>query len=77
LFEFIFFSHEINKPLSLSIEGFDMRGKTVGIIGTGKIGKCTCEILLGFGCKILAYDVIEDRELAQRESNLSSYYIHP
>jgi lactate dehydrogenase-like 2-hydroxyacid dehydrogenase len=45
-----------------------MCGKTVGIIGTGKIGKCTCEILFGFGCNILAHDVIEDRDLVQRKS---------
>ena len=37
-------------------EGFDMRGKTAGIIGTGKIGLCVIEILKGFGMKVLAYD---------------------
>jgi D-lactate dehydrogenase len=36
--------------------GFDMAGKTVGIIGTGKIGEATARILTGFGCQILAYD---------------------
>ena len=36
--------------------GFNMHGKTVGIIGTGKIGIATISILKGFGCKILAYD---------------------
>lgn len=36
--------------------GFDMRGKTVGIIGTGKIGTVVAEILKGFGCRLLAYD---------------------
>ncbi|MCW8996458.1 MAG: 2-hydroxyacid dehydrogenase [Psychromonas sp.] len=36
--------------------GFNMFGKTVGIIGTGKIGVATMTILKGFGCKILAYD---------------------
>ncbi len=49
------------------LTGFDMRGKTVGVIGTGQIGRCTIEILLGFGCQILAYDMHRDRELAQRE----------
>ena len=43
--------------------GFDMNGKTVGIIGTGKIGSVTAKILNGFGCKILAYDTIEKDEL--------------
>jgi D-lactate dehydrogenase len=36
--------------------GFDMRGKTVGLIGTGKIGAATAQILSGFGCRLLAYD---------------------
>ena len=36
--------------------GFNMFGKTVGVIGTGKIGIATIKILLGFGCKVLAHD---------------------
>lgn len=36
--------------------GFDMRGRSVGLIGTGKIGECVASILHGFGCRILAYD---------------------
>ena len=36
--------------------GFDLRGKTVGVIGTGKIGSQVCRILLGIGCEVLAYD---------------------
>jgi D-lactate dehydrogenase len=36
--------------------GFDLHGKTVGIVGTGKIGKITAEIFKGFGTKVLAYD---------------------
>lgn len=36
--------------------GFDMYGKTVGIIGTGRIGKALASILRGFGCHLLAYD---------------------
>jgi D-lactate dehydrogenase len=37
--------------------GFDLFGKTVGVIGTGNIGEVFCSIMLGFGCKVLAYDV--------------------
>ncbi len=37
--------------------GFDLYGKTVGVIGTGKIGQCFAQIMTGFGCKVLAYDV--------------------
>jgi D-lactate dehydrogenase len=36
--------------------GFDMHGKTVGVIGTGKIGVCFIKIMLGFGCKVIAHD---------------------
>ena len=45
--------------------GFDMKGKTVGIIGTGKIGSQVARILQGFGCRLLAYDVIENNNLIQ------------
>jgi D-lactate dehydrogenase len=46
--------------------GFDMHGKTAGIIGTGKIGKCVLQILSGFGCRLLAYDVYQDAQLVER-----------
>jgi D-lactate dehydrogenase len=36
--------------------GFDLRGRTVGIVGTGKIGAVAAQILLGFGCRVLAHD---------------------
>lgn len=36
--------------------GFDLHGKTVGIIGTGKIGRCTAQIFRGFGTRVLAHD---------------------
>lgn len=37
--------------------GFNLHGSTAGIIGTGRIGAAVAKILLGFGCKVLAYDV--------------------
>jgi D-lactate dehydrogenase len=37
--------------------GFDMRGRTVGIVGTGKIGEIAARIFKGFDCRILAYDI--------------------
>lgn len=43
--------------------GFDMFGKTVGVIGVGKIGRCLISILLGFGCKVLAHDINVDEAL--------------
>ena len=36
--------------------GFDLHGKTVGVIGTGRIGRVFIDICLGFGMKVLAYD---------------------
>lgn len=36
--------------------GFDFHGKTVGVVGTGKIGLCFIRIMAGFGCKALAFD---------------------
>lgn len=37
--------------------GFDLHGKTVGIVGTGKIGQAAARIFLGFDCTVLAYDL--------------------
>lgn len=37
--------------------GFDFHGKTIGIVGTGKIGQCFAQIMKGFGCNLVAYDV--------------------
>ena len=45
------------------LTGFDMYGKTVGVIGTGKIGQCLVNILLGFGCRVLAFDKFPNAEL--------------
>lgn len=43
--------------------GFDVHNKTVGVVGTGNIGKAFCKIMLGFGCKVSAFDVIANRDL--------------
>jgi D-lactate dehydrogenase len=45
--------------------GFDLHGRTVGIVGTGKIGLCVARIMRGFGCEILAFDPQADEELAE------------
>lgn len=42
--------------------GFDMHGKTVGIVGTGKIGRCVGRVLLAMGCEVLAHDVHRSEE---------------
>ncbi len=46
--------------------GFDLHGKTVGIIGTGRIGAVMARIMHGFGCELLAHDVSPDGQLAER-----------
>lgn len=43
--------------------GYNLHGKTVGVIGTGKIGQAFCRIMLGFGCNILAYDKSPSEEM--------------
>ncbi len=55
---------EMNFSLD-GLVGFDMNGKTVGIIGTGKIGRIVAKILHGFGCHILAYDATIDQTLVE------------
>jgi len=45
--------------------GFDLHGKTIGVIGTGNIGQVFCKIMLGMGCKVLAFDLIANKELEQ------------
>lgn len=60
---------ELNFSLD-GLVGFDLHGKTVGVLGTGKIGAAFGRIMHGFGCRLLAYDVQPDQGLA-RELNLS------
>lgn len=43
--------------------GFDINGKTVGVIGTGKIGQIFAQIMQGFNCKVLAYDKFPNKKL--------------
>ncbi len=46
--------------------GFDLVGKTVGVIGTGKIGQVFSELMMGFGCKVIAYDLYPNEELKKK-----------
>lgn len=46
--------------------GFDMNGKTAGIIGTGKIAKILAATLRAMGMEILAYDIFPDKKFAER-----------
>lgn len=55
-------TREFNMNIN-GLMGEDLYGKTVGIIGTGKIGQAMIRIMKGFGMKILAYDVYQNPEL--------------
>ena len=46
--------------------GFDLNGKTAGIIGTGKIGQILIKILKGFNMKVIAYDLYPNQKAAER-----------
>ncbi|KAE9068565.1 2-hydroxyacid dehydrogenase, partial [Phytophthora fragariae] len=54
-------TRELNFRLS-GLLGFDVHGKTVGIVGTGKIGALFARIAAGFGAKVLGYDVVQNPE---------------
>ncbi len=56
---------ELNFTLD-GLVGFDMHGKTLGLIGTGKIGSVIAKIMNGFGCKIIANDLYENKELIEK-----------
>lgn len=45
------------------LTGFDLHGRTVGIIGSGQIGEVFARIMSGFGCHILAYDPYPNRAI--------------
>lgn len=53
------------KEFNFSLEGlvgFDLHGKTIGVVGTGKIGKVLINICKGFGMHVIAYDKYQDLE---------------
>jgi len=54
---------EMNFSLS-GLVGFDLFGKTAGVLGTGKIGRIVAEILRGFGMRVLAFDAYPNQEWA-------------
>jgi D-lactate dehydrogenase len=47
------------------LKGFDLKGKTIGVVGAGHIGLHVIKIAKGFGMEVLAYDVHQDRFLAE------------
>ncbi len=59
-------SKDFNFSLS-GLTGFDLYGKTVGVVGTGRIGRVFIDICRGFGMKVLAYDKYPSDELSGRD----------
>ncbi|MEK7481818.1 MAG: hydroxyacid dehydrogenase [Patescibacteria group bacterium] len=54
------------------LQGFDLSGKTMGILGTGRIGKYAIKIAKGFGMNVIAYDVFPNKDL---EKELGFQYV--
>ena len=64
----IYKSYQRVKKYNFSLDGllgFDVHGKTIGVIGTGRIGKAFIEIMKGFGTNIIAYDLFKDEKAAE------------
>lgn len=68
-------NRKINRAISRTREcnfsitgllGFDMHGKTVGVIGTGRIGRALISIVKGFGMEVLAHDAFPDHDYAKQ-----------
>ncbi|MBR6771932.1 MAG: 2-hydroxyacid dehydrogenase [Clostridia bacterium] len=58
---------DFNFSLS-GLTGFDLHGKTVGVIGTGRIGRAFIDICLGFGMNVLAYDKFPSPDLENKDN---------
>jgi D-lactate dehydrogenase len=53
--------------------GFNLFGKTIGVVGTGVIGTAFCKIMLGFGCTVIAYDVFPSENLKKLGVSYKSF----
>ena len=60
---------ELNFSLN-GLVGFDLHGKTAGIVGTGKIGRIVAQILRGFGMRVLAYDPVPEPGLGRASTGV-------
>jgi len=66
-------SKDFNFSLN-GLTGFNLYGKTVGVVGTGKIGKAFVNICKGFGMNILAYDLYPDASLGITYTSLEEIF---
>ena len=53
--------------------GFNLYEKTVGVVGTGKTGRAFCNIMFGFGCKVIAYDIKKSAALVDKDIEYKSF----
>lgn len=61
-------SYQRTKKYNFTLDGllgFDIHGKTVGVIGTGRIGKAFIQIMKGFGTNVIAYDLFKDENASK------------
>jgi D-lactate dehydrogenase len=56
----------------VKLTGFNIHGKTIGVIGTGQIGKAFCRIMNGMGTKIIAYDKFPSDEMKELGVNYTT-----
>ena len=56
-----------------NLTGFNLDGKTVGVIGTGRTGAAFCKIMLGFGCTVIASDILENKDLKNAGVTYTSF----
>ncbi len=66
-------TRDFNFSLS-GLEGFNLVGKTVGVIGTGRIGRAFIDIMKGFKCRILAYDKFPSADAAWEYVDLKTLF---
>ncbi len=62
-------AHNRVREMNFSLDGlvgFDLYKKTVGVVGSGKIGKVFAQIMKGFGCEVLVFDKYPDHDWAQK-----------
>ena len=68
-------TREFNFSLS-GLTGFDLHGKTVGVVGTGKIGRIFIDICRGFGMKVIAYDAFPAKDSGIEYVTLEELFEH-
>jgi Lactate dehydrogenase and related dehydrogenases len=66
-------TREFNFSLN-GLTGFDLHGKTVGVIGTGKIGRIFADICRGFGMRVIAYDAFPAKDSGIEYTSLEGLF---